>query len=587
MPFFGGYLVDRVGVRFSLLLYSSLITVGQIIFTLGLMTKSWPIIFLGRLVFGFGGESFTVANSALLSDWFKGRELAFAFGVNLAISKLGSVINNILSPILADRVDIIFALWFGAMLCGMGVVCVLITMPIDRALDTQLDKTTKYSALQQGENDTTNVLLSPIVGENDEKDSTSTYSTEAPQVSFRDVLSLSHIFWVLVVSCVTVYGCILPFNNISSSLLLERDYFIEPSSSCHLSNIYECQSSTNPPENCPSSKWYQPPLPYNATVANEVYDPLETSDIDCSSDDWKHGCTEEYCSRQNHAISQASVTMSIPYIISAVLSPPLGYAVDIYGMRAVIAFISPLLLIAVHSCLGFTDMNPVIPLVGQGLAYSGFVSVLWPSVPLVVEEEITGLAFGIVTSMQNLATAIIPLIVAQIYSDGGDKYIPNVEVLFIVLAIIGAFVGAYMNYYDYYYGDSVLNSPCLLEEDDDDDNDSKPSRSETNNPMAGTAVMEDSESSGRVKSEDQDVRNSRGGDERAHSVDAHRRNQRSADHSHSAHHPHHVHTHGHHHHHRQHRGTSFTAYEEVMRGGGYRTSSSARLASKDGSRREA
>jgi hypothetical protein len=30
--------------------------------------------------------------------------------------------------------------------------------------------------------------------------------------------------------------------------------------------------------------------------------------------------------------------------------------------------------------------------------------VLWPAVPLVVEERMVGLAFGIVTSMQNLVT---------------------------------------------------------------------------------------------------------------------------------------------------------------------------------------
>ena len=38
----------------------------------------------------------------------------------------------------------------------------------------------------------------------------------------------------------------------------------------------------------------------------------------------------------------------------------------------------------------------------QGLAYTGYASVLWPAVPLVVEERIVGLAFGIVTSMLNL-----------------------------------------------------------------------------------------------------------------------------------------------------------------------------------------
>mmetsp|Transcript_15707 Transcript_15707/g.23004 ORF Transcript_15707/g.23004 Transcript_15707/m.23004 type:complete len:196 (+) Transcript_15707:70-657(+) len=110
LPFFGGYTVDRFGVRMCLLLFVSLITLGQTIFSFGISIKSWPVMFVGRLVFGFGGESFTVANSALLADWFKGRELAFAFGINLSISKLGSVINNILSPALAQKFGIEFVL---------------------------------------------------------------------------------------------------------------------------------------------------------------------------------------------------------------------------------------------------------------------------------------------------------------------------------------------------------------------------------------------------------------------------------------------------------------------------------------------
>ncbi len=69
------------------------------------------------------------------------------------------------------------------------------------------------------------------------------------------------------------------------------------------------------------------------------------------------------------------------------------------------------------------------------LAYTGFVSVLWPSVPLVVVPRMTGLGFGIVTSMQNLGTAILPLIVAAIYTDSGDLYIRPVRAKRIELVV--------------------------------------------------------------------------------------------------------------------------------------------------------
>ena len=52
--------------------------------------------------------------------------------------------------------------------------------------------------------------------------------------------------------------------------------------------------------------------------------------------------------------------------------------------------------------------------------------------------------------------AVIPLIIAAIYSDSDDHYIPNVEILFVCLASVGFCVGLYMNYYDVHH-DSILN----------------------------------------------------------------------------------------------------------------------------------
>lgn len=155
-------------------------------------------------------------------------------------------------------------------------------------------------------------------------------------------------------------GCVLPFNNIASSLLLERDFFREPPDKCRL--LYTdgtCQSDANPAVDCPSSDWYQPPLPYNVTVDHKYYSHVEASDVDCTDSVWSDGCAEEFCNRQDDAILQAATIMSIPYIISACMSPILGGFVDRFGLRAVIATLAPMSLIAVHSILASTHWNPI------------------------------------------------------------------------------------------------------------------------------------------------------------------------------------------------------------------------------------
>ncbi len=456
LPFFGGYFIDRLGVRVCMLVFAICITVGQLVFALGLSVKSWPIMFLGRVIYGFGGENLGVANSAILSVWFEGKELAFSFGLNLSIARLGSVINNLVSPAIANGINIQFAFWFGVILCGSSVLSVVLMSSIDKHLDSVMESKGTHALLV--DQDEEEIKFGNNKG-NDDNGSRSSSVSEAPQVQFRDMFSFGSIFWNLAIICVVVYGCVLPFNNIASALLLERDYFMDPPSGCHLLNDHLCQSASNYPVDCPSSKWYQPPLQYNVSF----------NDVDCTDSYWSDTCAVEFCNRQSDAQVQAGTIMSIPYIISAVLSPFLGGFVDKFGFRAVIATISPLALMVVHYFLGFTSVDPVGPLVGQGLAYSCFAAVVWPSVALVIDPRLVGLGYGIVVSIQNSGLAAFPLIIAAIYSDSNDHYIPKVEEFFIGLAILGCAIGVILNIIDYFYMDHVLNKPGKDEPDEPKD----------------------------------------------------------------------------------------------------------------------
>ena len=178
---------------------TALITAGQVLFALGLSMKSWPVMLIGRVVYGFGGESLGVANSAVLADWFKGKELAFAFGLNLSVARLGSVANNMISPALATSSSVEFALWFGVFLCGASVGCVFIFSPIDKTMDILIAK-------NKGTDDegVTTLLLA---GETDapvsKKDGD---EPEEEEAKLSDVKKFPFSFWILVVSCLVVYG---------------------------------------------------------------------------------------------------------------------------------------------------------------------------------------------------------------------------------------------------------------------------------------------------------------------------------------------------------------------------------------------
>ena len=127
----------------------------------------------------------------------------------------------------------------------------------------------------------------------------------------------------------SVTAFMFPFSNVAEAVLLERDYFVEPPSSCTLLSP-GCQSSVNYPVNCPNGRWYQPPLPYNVTIGGTSYDQVTPNHIDCSEDLWSDSgaCTYDWCRALLDGEAEAALVISFPFIISAMISPFIGLFVD-------------------------------------------------------------------------------------------------------------------------------------------------------------------------------------------------------------------------------------------------------------------
>jgi MFS family permease len=458
LPFFGGHIVDCFGAPVCLAGFAFLCWTGQLLFALGALVKSWPIMLAGRTVYGFGGESICVGYSTLLSQWFAGREVAFAFGVALAISRLGSVFNNLVSPMVADTLSTPWALSMGVVLNTISLMTTFVIWYIDDRAKRPCHSTTQTIA--------TDSLVEPLLTDETERVYESTEQT-APAASLWDIAKFGSLFWLLSLSCLVVYGCVLPFNNVASGILLERNYFRDPPADCVLAFPDQCTSGTLSNETNPStdangntcpSKGYAPVLPtsINRTGAH-LLESLSASDVDCDEPFWAAGCTRDYCEAQDYASEKTGRVMSIPYFISASLSPVLGHVVDKIGQRALIASLSSILLVCVHANLALSHSSPVVPLVGQGVAYALYAAVLWPSVTLTVEKRLTGTAFGVITSIQNIGLSLFPLLIAAIYSQSGRQYIPHVELFFVACAAAGTICGIFLNILDKRKG-GILNS---------------------------------------------------------------------------------------------------------------------------------
>lgn len=196
LPLFGGAMVDYFGTNLSLFIFGSFITIGQAIFAIGLLVKSYPVMIVGRIFFGFGGESLSVAQTTLVALWFQDKELALALGINLSISRLGSVINDNVSPAMYDVSGLSAAGFFGLGVCVLSMLCILALIYFDRATMAQL----QLNQTQQ-------------LGEAPESD---------PPIRLSDIRHFSLLYWLVTLSCVVIYSAVLPFNGICQKLLIQR-----------------------------------------------------------------------------------------------------------------------------------------------------------------------------------------------------------------------------------------------------------------------------------------------------------------------------------------------------------------------------
>jgi MFS family permease len=87
MVLIGGIVIDRIGTRKSTFLFATICMVGAAV---TVASSEFYIMAAGRLIFGLGSESLIVAVTTALARWFRGRELGFAFGLNLTLARLGS-----------------------------------------------------------------------------------------------------------------------------------------------------------------------------------------------------------------------------------------------------------------------------------------------------------------------------------------------------------------------------------------------------------------------------------------------------------------------------------------------------------------
>ena len=204
-----GILLDMFGVRIVGSVFVALMAVGAgtVLFALrsGLpASTSLTIAYAGCMLFGLESEIAGVAVTRSIAKWYKGGNVAFAMGAQVAVARLGTAAAFILSPVLVAQKaqGEMYTLRETAAPATLGVMLILVGVllwALFVAMDARFDR-------EKG--------ISSGRGKVREED----------KFKFSDILRLlsNPRFILISLLCVFFYCCIISFKKFGTSIVIPR-----------------------------------------------------------------------------------------------------------------------------------------------------------------------------------------------------------------------------------------------------------------------------------------------------------------------------------------------------------------------------
>ena len=201
----GGVLLDKYGVRKMGSAFVGMMVGGAAMVTYAISAGLEPkmslrVAYVGCMLFGLGSEIAGVAVTRSIAKWFKGRNMALAMGLQLAIARLGTALALLVAPMLVTQeVGKFYTLadTNRPALVGMAVLALgMILWAVFVGMDARFDK-------KEGTVDTVE-------------------TAEEDKFRFSDIWKVlsNPRFLMIAILCVTFYCCVIRFKKFGVSILI-------------------------------------------------------------------------------------------------------------------------------------------------------------------------------------------------------------------------------------------------------------------------------------------------------------------------------------------------------------------------------
>ncbi len=209
MLFFGGLILDKMGMRFTGILSTGLMVIGATIkywaiSDVSLQASSWHFLWwtanmqvwmasLGFAIFGVGVEVAGITVTKIIVKWFHGKEMALAMGLQVAMARIGTLMAMLFSKRIADHFGIVST----PLLLALVLLCIgLLSFLAYVVMDIKLDRS---------------------------EPATDAASAEDPfRLADIGVIFRSNGFWLIAILCVLFYSAVFPFLKYAPDLMVNK-----------------------------------------------------------------------------------------------------------------------------------------------------------------------------------------------------------------------------------------------------------------------------------------------------------------------------------------------------------------------------
>lgn len=147
---------------------------------------------IGYALFGVGVEYAGITVSKAVVKWFKGKEMALAMGMQVAIARLGSFVPLAFGAKIAKTFDIPTYILLGVVFLIIGLISFFVYNTMDRKLEVE------------------------------DADSKEVNSDDEFKFSDLAAIVTNKAFWYIAILCVLFYGAVFPFYKYGPDLMVNK-----------------------------------------------------------------------------------------------------------------------------------------------------------------------------------------------------------------------------------------------------------------------------------------------------------------------------------------------------------------------------